>query len=289
MKTQKIKFKNLDKGYSILIGSNILSLLSSKIKSLCPQTKKIALIFDKGVPSKYKKKILKNLKKYEVHVYNFNASEKVKSIKSVTYFLDNLLLKNFNRSDLIIGIGGGSGTQNLNADELSSLNAGNKIVIGRDGVQTGDVDINAWDMTGKSYDVEIYGNDINMGGITMGEGSILVHAQDNGGDTGDLVIDGNIDRDETGTATLDIRADNYIGINTADIESSDGSINIILNADRDADEEGRISINTVNISTNGGYFIAGGGNGDVGGANGILGDDDGTALLDSNEAKPCGP
>ena len=56
MKTQKIKFKNLDKGYSILIGSNILSLLSSKIKSLCPQTKKVALIFDKGVPSKYKKK-----------------------------------------------------------------------------------------------------------------------------------------------------------------------------------------------------------------------------------------
>ena len=107
MKTQKIKFKNFDKGYSILIGSNILSLLSSKIKSLCPQTKKVALIFDKGVPSKYKKKILKNLKKYEVHVYNFNASEKVKSITSVTYFLDNLLLKNFNRSDLIIGIGGG--------------------------------------------------------------------------------------------------------------------------------------------------------------------------------------
>ncbi len=107
MKTQKIKFKNLDKGYSILIGNNILSLLSSKVKSLCPQTKKIALIFDKGVPSKYRKKILKNLKKYEVYVYNFNASEKVKSIKSVTYFLDNLLLKNFNRSDLIIGIGGG--------------------------------------------------------------------------------------------------------------------------------------------------------------------------------------
>ena len=59
MKTQKIKFKNLDKDYSILIGSNILSLLSSKIKSLCPQTKKVALIFDKGVPSKYKKKYWK--------------------------------------------------------------------------------------------------------------------------------------------------------------------------------------------------------------------------------------
>ena len=37
----------------------------------------------------------------------FNANEKTKSIKSVIDLLDKLLLKNFNRSDLIIGIGGG--------------------------------------------------------------------------------------------------------------------------------------------------------------------------------------
>jgi len=107
MKVQKIKFKNLNKNYSILIGSNILKILSLKIKSLCPQTKKIALIFDKGVPSKYKKIIVKNLKKYEVYVYNFNANEKTKSIKLVNHLLNKLLLKNFNRADLIIGIGGG--------------------------------------------------------------------------------------------------------------------------------------------------------------------------------------
>ena len=83
MKVQKIKFKNSNKDYSILIGNNILKILSLKIKPLCPQTKKVALIFDKGVPSKYKKIILNNLKKYEVYVYNFNANEKTKSIKSV--------------------------------------------------------------------------------------------------------------------------------------------------------------------------------------------------------------
>ena len=55
MKAQEIKFKNLNKNYSILIGNNILKILPKKIKSLCPQTKKIALIFDKGIPSKYKK------------------------------------------------------------------------------------------------------------------------------------------------------------------------------------------------------------------------------------------
>ena len=107
MKTQIIKFKNLNKEYSILIGANILKILSLKIKSLCPKAKKVALIFDTGVPFKYRKIILKNLKKYEVYVYNFNANEKTKSLKSVNNLLDKLLLKNFNRSDLIIGIGGG--------------------------------------------------------------------------------------------------------------------------------------------------------------------------------------
>ena len=49
MKTQEIKFQNLDKNYSILIGNNILHLLKNKIKSICPKTKKIALVFDKNV------------------------------------------------------------------------------------------------------------------------------------------------------------------------------------------------------------------------------------------------
>ena len=43
MKTQEIKFKNLDKNYSILIGNNILKILPNKIRSLCPQTKKTPL------------------------------------------------------------------------------------------------------------------------------------------------------------------------------------------------------------------------------------------------------
>ena len=55
----KIDFKDSNKNYSILIGSNIYSILSSKIKSLCPRTKKVALIFDKGLPHSYKSKIIK--------------------------------------------------------------------------------------------------------------------------------------------------------------------------------------------------------------------------------------
>ncbi len=107
MKTQEIKVKNLNNNYSILIGNNILKILKNRIKSICPKTKKIALIFDKGVPSKYKKIISNNLKRYELVNFNFNSSEKAKSIRSVNFFLNKLLSKNFNRSDLIIGVGGG--------------------------------------------------------------------------------------------------------------------------------------------------------------------------------------
>ena len=107
MKIQQIKFKNQNKSYSILIGNNILKILPQKVKSLCPKTKKIALVFDKGVPSTYRKIISNSLKKYDLISFNFNSSEKIKSLKSVDFFLKKLLSKNFNRSDLIIGIGGG--------------------------------------------------------------------------------------------------------------------------------------------------------------------------------------
>ena len=107
MKIQEIKFSNKDKNYSILIGTNILSILPKKIKSICPKTKKIALIFDKGLPIKYRNTISKMLKNYDLTILNYLPSEKTKSQKSVDFFLNKLLSKNFNRSDLIISVGGG--------------------------------------------------------------------------------------------------------------------------------------------------------------------------------------
>ncbi len=107
MKIQEIKFSNKDKNYSILIGSNILSILPKKIKSVCPNTRKIALIFDKGLPAKFKKNISKSLKSYDLTILNFSPNEKSKSQKSVNFFLNKLLSKNFNRTDLMISVGGG--------------------------------------------------------------------------------------------------------------------------------------------------------------------------------------
>ena len=107
MKIQEIKFNNLNRNYSILIGHNILKVLPEKIKILCPQTKKVALIFDRQIPEKKRKIIISNLKKYELLNVNLKTSEKIKSINAVNFLLNKLFSKNFNRSDLVIAIGGG--------------------------------------------------------------------------------------------------------------------------------------------------------------------------------------
>ena len=57
---QEIKFKGLNHSYSIFIGNNIINLLPKKIKNICPNTKKVALIIDSKVPSKFKRLIDQN-------------------------------------------------------------------------------------------------------------------------------------------------------------------------------------------------------------------------------------
>lgn len=107
MKNHEIKFKSKNSRYSIVIGENILKILKSRVKLLCPKTRKIALFFDSNVPSKFKKIIKKFLKNYEVIFFNINASEKQKSLSTAQIYLEKLLKYNFNRSDLLIGVGGG--------------------------------------------------------------------------------------------------------------------------------------------------------------------------------------
>ncbi len=105
MKNQEIKFKR--EGYSVIIGENVINTLPKKIKILCPKTKKIALIIDKKIPKKFKENLKKKLKGYNLLFLSFTANEKNKSITTINYYLKILLSKNFNRTDLIISIGGG--------------------------------------------------------------------------------------------------------------------------------------------------------------------------------------
>ena len=107
MKNQEIKFKNKNHNYSIIIGMDALRILPKQIKQLCPKSKNIALIIDNNVPKKFKYKLKKGLKNYNLLFLSFNANEQNKSMGVVNYYLNKLLSKNFNRSDLVIAVGGG--------------------------------------------------------------------------------------------------------------------------------------------------------------------------------------
>ena len=107
MKSQEIKFKDQNHNYSIFIGNNTLNILPKKIKTLCPKTKKIALVVDTKVPNKFIKLMKNKLKNYNLLILPFVASEKNKSLKKANNYLNKILSNNFNRSELIIGMGGG--------------------------------------------------------------------------------------------------------------------------------------------------------------------------------------
>ena len=71
MKTTKLTVKNLSSSYSIIVGRNILNQTASHIKTLCPGAKKIALVLDKNVPTKFKNNLKNNLKKYQIYKTQF--------------------------------------------------------------------------------------------------------------------------------------------------------------------------------------------------------------------------
>ncbi len=103
MRNNILKSKN----YPILIGKNSINKLTNYLRKICPNCKKIGIIVDSAVPKKFISKIKNKLKKYELHVFLINSSEKNKSLNQTTILINKLLNLNFNRSDAVIGIGGG--------------------------------------------------------------------------------------------------------------------------------------------------------------------------------------
>ena len=107
MKINKLKIKNLNSNYSIIVGKNILSQITNQIKFLCPGAQKIALVVDRNVPKKFRTKIEKCLKKYKVYIFQYTVSEKFKSFQNVNKLAEKCLQHNFNRNDVLISLGGG--------------------------------------------------------------------------------------------------------------------------------------------------------------------------------------
>ena len=107
MKISKIRVKNKNTDYSIFIGNGAINLLGKQIRKLCPKTKKVALILDKKIPNRYKKKIKKQIKNYKVYVYEYLPNENLKSFTKANNLVENLLKNNLSRTDVIIAAGGG--------------------------------------------------------------------------------------------------------------------------------------------------------------------------------------
>ena len=86
MKISKVKFKNNNIKYSVFIGLGAIKILKNQIKLVCPNVRKVALIFDKKIPTKLKIKIKKQVKNYELHIFEYSV-----------YFLDadNKFFKEF--------------------------------------------------------------------------------------------------------------------------------------------------------------------------------------------------
>ena len=107
MKIDKIIVKTKETTYPIMVGNGAISLLKSQVNKLCPNTKKVVIIFDRNVPNIFKTKIKKLLKKYKIFIKDYSPSERLKNFSNVNILIEYLIKNKFNRNDLVIAVGGG--------------------------------------------------------------------------------------------------------------------------------------------------------------------------------------
>ena len=105
MKTTKIKNKGID--YPIFVGAGSINILNKTIKIMLQNAKKIAIIFDKKVPVKYKNIIKKQLKNYKIYIHEYFVNENLKSFERANNLAEKLIQNKFNRNDVLISVGGG--------------------------------------------------------------------------------------------------------------------------------------------------------------------------------------
>ena len=83
MKTHKIQISTKTKKYSIFIGSKLIAKINKILSSQQLSFSKILIVIDKNIPSKFKLKLIKNLKSGVKKTYIFKASEQNKNQRNV--------------------------------------------------------------------------------------------------------------------------------------------------------------------------------------------------------------
>jgi len=107
MNLKKIIVNTQSQKYSIFIGKNIITKLSSILEKNSIRFNNCLLVVDRNVPKKMILLIKKNLKKKKTFIHYIKANELNKNLKNTNNIIKTLLDKNFSRDDCLISIGGG--------------------------------------------------------------------------------------------------------------------------------------------------------------------------------------
>ena len=103
----KLEIKTGNQKYPIIIGDNVLNKLQGLLKKNFIRFNQCLIVVDKKVPKYLINNIIKSFPKKLLTIHYFNANEKNKNQKSIDKIISILLIKNFNRNDCLVSVGGG--------------------------------------------------------------------------------------------------------------------------------------------------------------------------------------
>lgn len=101
---------NTGKPYEILLGSSILKDAGSLIRQVHTKSQKVLIVTDSNVGPLYSETVKNSLKTagyQHISVFTFPAGEKSKRLETISNIYTALAKDKFDRSDLIIALGGG--------------------------------------------------------------------------------------------------------------------------------------------------------------------------------------
>jgi len=146
----------------------------------------------------------------------------------------------------------------LNASELTTIQDGfDTITFGSDSM-TEEIRFGA-DVSSFSSDFVVNGGVVRLLDTVLGSGDFTTEAG-TAGVNGSVILVGDITKNVAGASTFNLKARRAIrSTSSSDITATNGSLNVILNADSDNNDAGYIELTGLDITTNGGNFTAGGG------------------------------
>ena len=97
-----------DRSYSIYIGSNILSTIGAKLKTLGLKGR-VLVLTNAQIDRLYGGKVITSLEEngYQLRVLQIPAGEEHKNIDTVAKIYNTLLDSSFDRNDIVLALGGG--------------------------------------------------------------------------------------------------------------------------------------------------------------------------------------